>query len=369
MNNRTMGRSKSSKPPRSRSTPSLKTGTSLTKLIGNPTRLERADIQRGILKRGHYFKLICGAGNEDATEVYKLSLVYTLAGALGIDLSARLDVVQAAVRAIDDAEKVATRFGIKAFIRPFLTVSVGMAGDPHVRKAKILADQCTLCNACIPVCPTDAIPKSLVIIESRCIGCGACAVACQDDAVGYAHKEIQMENVLRECVAAGAENVELHAAVIDHAPALEEWRLIARVLPEGFLSVCLDRSYLSNHELRKRVELMLQTAKGRMIVQADGIPMSGGKDDFNTTLQAIATADIVAKMKLPVFILLSGGTNARTVELSRMCGVPYAGVSLGTFARHLVYEFINDPRFPNGGLLDAAVSRARRLVETCHTAA
>lgn len=335
------------------------------KLIGRSSRLERAGIQRRILKRGHFFKLICGAGNEDAAEVYKLSLVYTLAGALGIDLSARLDVVRAAARAIDDAETAAGRFGLKSFMRPFLTVSVGMAGDPHVRKAKILADQCTSCNACIPVCPTDAIPKSLVIIEARCIGCGACAVACQDDAVCYSHKEIKMESVLRECVAAGAENIELHAAVLDHKPALEEWNLIARVLPEGFLSVCLDRGYLSNHELRKRIELMLEAAKGRMIVQADGIPMSGGKDDFNTTLQAVATADIVAKMKLPVFILLSGGTNAKTVELSRACGVPYAGVSLGTFARHLVYEFINDPGFPGDGLLEAAVKRARGLVETC----
>ena len=338
------------------------------KLTGK-ARAERAEIQRQILKRGQFFKLICGAGNEDAKEVYKLCLVYTLAGALGIDLSARLDVVQAAVRAIDDAAKSAKRFGLSSFVRPFLTVSVGMAGDPHVRKAIILPEHCTECNACIPVCPTDAIPKSLVIIESRCIGCGACAVACQDDAVGYSHKEIKMESVLRECVEAGAENIELHAAVIDHKPTLEEWKLVARVLPVGFISVCLDRGYLSNHELRKRLELMLEVAKGRMIVQADGIPMSGGKDDFNTTLQAVATADIVAKMKLPVFILLSGGTNSKTIELSRACGVPYAGASLGTYARHLVYEFINDPRFPGDGLLEAAVERARGLVETCYTAA
>lgn len=338
------------------------------KLTGKPSRAERAQTQRQILQRGHFFKLICGAGNEDAAEVYNLALVYTLAGSLGIDLSARLDVVQAAVRAIDEAERLSGRFGLGSFVRPFLTVSVGMAGDPHVRKAKILPEHCISCNACIPVCPTNAIPESLVIIDSRCIGCGACAVACPDAAIGYSHKEIKMESVLRECVAAGAENIELHAAVIDHDPTLEEWKLIARVLPEGFMSVCLDRGYLSNHELHKRIKLMLEVAEGRMIVQADGIPMSGGKDDFNTTLQAVATADIVAKMKLPVFILLSGGTNSKTIELSRSCGVPYAGASLGTYARHLVYEFINDPLFPDAGLLEAAVQRARGLVETCYAA-
>ena len=61
------------------------------------------------------------------------------------------------------------------------------------------------CNACIPVCPTDAIPDSLFIIESRCIGCGACGVACQDDAIGYTHKDIEIEAVLSECVKAGVE--------------------------------------------------------------------------------------------------------------------------------------------------------------------
>ncbi len=328
----------------------------------NETTQERFELQREILKRGHFFKLICGAGNEDPEEVYKLTLTYALAGALGVDLSARKDVVRAANKALRDAEELAPSFGIREFIRPYLTVSVGMPGDHHVRKAEILAENCTECNACIPVCPTEAIPSELVVIESRCIGCGACMAACQDDAVTYHHKEIETERVLRECIAEGAENIELHAAVIDHTSSLQEWELVARVLPQGFLSVCLDRGYLSNLELKRRIEMMLAVAPDRMIVQADGIPMSGGKDDFNTTLQAIATADIVAKTKLPVFILLSGGTNSKTAELSQSCGIPYAGASLGTFARHLVYKFINDPEFPRQDILKQAVATARELV-------
>lgn len=335
------------------------------KATGKTAAKGRLEAQRRILKAGHFFKLICGAGNEDPDEVYKLSLVYTLAGALGIDLAARADVVTAAKRGVADAKKLAPEYGIKEFIEPYLTVSVGMAGDPHVRKARILDDNCTECNACIPVCPTEAIPKSLTIIESRCIGCGACGVACQDDAIGYSHKTIAMEKVLKECVAAGAENIELHCAVPDHEQSLKEWKIVSDVLPDGFISVCVDRGYLSNHELKKRLELMLEHARGRMIVQADGIPMSGGKDDFNTTLQAVATADIVAKMKLPVYLLLSGGTNSKTVELSKACGVPYAGASLGTYARHLVYEHLNDPAFPAEKALRPAVEKARRLVETC----
>ncbi|PIQ83376.1 MAG: 4Fe-4S ferredoxin [Candidatus Omnitrophica bacterium CG11_big_fil_rev_8_21_14_0_20_63_9] len=335
------------------------------KPTGESVAVDRVELQRQLLQAGRFFKLICGAGNEDAEEVYKLSLVYTLAGTASIDLSAKPDVVAAAKRAVEDAVHLGGTFGITEVLRPYLTVSVGMAGDPHVRKARILEEACTECNACIPVCPTEAIPSSLVIIESRCIGCGACAVACQDDAVAYAHKEIEMEGVLLDCLAAGAENIELHAAVRDHEPVLKEWELITRLLPKNFVSVCLDRRYLSNHELQVRIERMLERAPGRLIVQADGIPMSGGRDDYNTTLQAIATADIVAKTKLPVFILLSGGTNAKTGELAQACGVPFAGLSIGTFARHLVYEFINDPAFPRNGRLEAAVERARALVATC----
>ena len=93
--------------------------------------------------------------------------------------------------------------------------------------------------------------------------------------------------------------------------------------------------------------------------------MSGGQDDYNTTLQAIATADMVAKFNLPVYILLSGGTNSKSIELSKMSGVPYAGVSIGTFARHLIYEYVNDPRFPAMEVLQPAVEKARELVSTC----
>lgn len=335
------------------------------KPTGDLNALSRLERQRQLLKRGRFFKVICGAGNEDADEVYKLTLVYSLANASAVDLSARKEIVLAAKRAVAEAAILAPRFGIERFEAPYLTVSVGMPGDPHVRKAKILAESCTGCNACIPVCPTDAIPKSLVILESRCIGCGACYVACQDDAIGYAHKELGLKEVLSECVAAGAENIELHASVPNHEATMVEWSLINTVLPRGYLSVCLDRSYLSNHELRKRIEMMLQISKGRMIVQADGVPMSGGKDDFNTTLQAVATADIVAKFGLDVHILLSGGTNSKTAALARSCGVPCAGVSIGTFARHLVLEQINNPSFPNEGLLEMAVDRARGLVDAC----
>ena len=70
----------------------------------------------------------------------------------------------------------------------------------------------------------------LTIIESRCIGCGACGVACQDDAIGYAHKEIEIESVLKQCIDAGIENIELHASVIDDKPVLHEWEIVNKII-------------------------------------------------------------------------------------------------------------------------------------------
>ena len=332
-------------------------------LIGNSKK--RFNTQKSIMNNGELFKMICGAGNEDADEVYKLCLVYTLAGAKAIDMSANLDVVKSAVNGVEDAEALLGKYKLKNYTRPYLTVSIGMPGDHHVRKAKIIENKCTECNACIPVCPTDAIPDILTIIESRCIGCGACGVACQDDAIGYSHKEIEIETVLKDCVNAGVENIELHAAVLDDEPVLHEWEIVNNINPFGFNSVCLDRGYLSNQGIKTRIQKMLEICPDRMIVQADGIPMAGGQDDYRTTLQAVACADIVDKFAFPVFILLSGGTNSLSIELSKKCSVPYAGVSIGTYARHLIYEYINDPKFPEKKILDAAVNKAKLLVGTC----
>ena len=60
-------------------------------MIGRYTEL------KNILKKRRYFKIVCGAGNEDPEEVRKLTVVYTLAGAVGIDVSANVEVVKAAM--------------------------------------------------------------------------------------------------------------------------------------------------------------------------------------------------------------------------------------------------------------------------------
>ena len=104
--------------------------------------MNRHEEQKKILDQGRFFKVVCGAGNEDPEEVYRLCLIYTLAGAYGIDLSANLEVVEKGMRGIDKAFEIAPHLGIQLDIRPVITVSVGIKGDPHVRKARIDRETC-----------------------------------------------------------------------------------------------------------------------------------------------------------------------------------------------------------------------------------
>ena len=79
-----------------------------------------------------YFKMICGAGNEDLEEVKRLTMIYTLAGAKGLDISATPSVVESCMEGIDRAFDLSVKLGINLVTRPYIMVSVGMPGDHHV---------------------------------------------------------------------------------------------------------------------------------------------------------------------------------------------------------------------------------------------
>lgn len=99
------------------------------------------------------------------------------------------------------------------------------------------------------------------------------------------------------------------------------------------------------------------------IVQADGFPMSGGKDDYKTTLQAVATAEIIQNAKLPVYTMLSGGTNSKTAELAKMCSIDYNGIAIGTFARKIVSRYIEREDFlRNEYVFNEALKLVRPLI-------
>lgn len=326
--------------------------------------MSRYEELKEILQNRQYFKIVCGAGNEDAEEVRKLSLVYTLAGANGIDVSAKVEVVKGSVAGIERAYELAPKLGKRIKTRPFINVSIGMRGDPHIRKARIDQALCTHCGLCLENCLRQAISTDHQVIEKRCIGCGDCALVCPVNAVSFFDKRNELKKILPECLEQGVETFELHAIIPDDKSVMADWKMMTGILKDNYISMCLDRSQMSDAHLVRRIKAAEELAKGRMIVQADGVPMSGGMDDYNTTLQAVAISDMVAKSNLPVMILVSGGTNSRTGELLKLCGVRAHGVSIGTFARKLVGKYIDHPEFEREpDLLKQAVDIAEKLVK------
>lgn len=318
---------------------------------------------KDLLETGKCFKLVCGAGNEDAKEVEKLVALYSAAGCKFFDLSAKEEVVEAAKKALGDKEG-------------YLCVSVGIKGDPHVRKAQIDYEKCVGCHKCEEICPQKTIHHCKVK-QFRCIGCGKCYSVCKQGAISYISESKNLREVLPPLIAKGIDCIELHAmgkSVMntggqdlenDDYETFEKWNYINE-LYNGMLSICTARQYLSDEKMLERIKLMLKNRSPySTIIQADGYPMSGSKDDYKTTLQAVATAEIVQNEKLPAYLMLSGGTNSKTAELAKMCGINYNGIAIGTFARKIVRQYIDREDFlTNKYAFNSALEIAKNLVKS-----
>jgi len=326
--------------------------------------MTRYEELRDIFEQRRYFKVVCAAGNEDYEEVRRLALVYTLAGATGIDLSAHPGIVEAGVKGIDQAFSQAGALGVVIPHRPYVMVSVGLKGDPHVRKAMILKELCSACESCQEACEQSAITADYEVMAARCIGCGACSEVCLTEAVGFYTRKVDFQEILPQCLKAGAENIELHAAVPDDQAVMRDWQIVASLVPDNFISMCVDRSHLSDHHLANRIRQAKEVAGDRLIIQADGIPMSGSRNDYLTTLQAVAISEVIQRTKTPLMLVASGGTNQKTGTLAKLCEVELHGISVGTFARKLVKQELSHPDFDSDPqIVSRAVNLAKNLID------
>ena len=285
-----------------------------------------------VLNSKKCFKLVCGAGNENLEEVEKLVYLYSKAGCNIFDVSANIDVIKSAKNGLK-------RAGINE--NRFISVSVGIKGDPHVNKAFIDFEKCSKCGTCESFCLQNAISNG-IIDKKKCIGCSKCVEQCPFEAITLQNFPTDLKKIIPEIVAEGVDCIEFHAITNDENEVEEKWQILNDNF-DGILSICIDRAKLSNEKVVQRLQKMLAQRKDyTTIIQADGSPMSGGVDDYKTTLQAVAMAELVQKQNFPVFILISGGTNSKTKELAKLCNLDINGVAIGSYARKIVKDYLCD---------------------------
>jgi ferredoxin len=309
---------------------------------------------KNLLETNKCFKLVCGAGNEDIEEIKRLVYIYALAGCRFFDLTASEEALKVAKEALNLAK-------VKD---AFLCVSVGIKNDPHVNKAVIDYDRCVNCGACEAVCLQGAIHYAKVK-SYKCIGCGKCWRVCSRAAISYRSEEKNLSEILPLLIKNGIDCIEFHAMGLDEEEIYSKWKYINEIY-DGMLSICTSRGKLSDEGLVARVKEMIKGRKPySTIIQADGFPMSGGEDTYKSTLQAVATAEIIQNEKLSVHIMLSGGTNSKTTELAKMCEINYCGVAIGSYARKIVKRYISRSDFwSNPRVVEDAVNIAKPLVES-----
>jgi len=290
------------------------------------------------LNRKNCLKIICGAGNKDLKEITNLCALYASAGCKFFDINASVEAIKAAKAGIKFAGKEKDCF---------ICVSVGTKDDPHFVKCSIDSDKCIGCGKCADICLQKAILKIddyCMVKKDKCVGCGRCIEICKQNAVESYSEEMSFPDIIPKLIKEGIDCLEYHIITDNQKEILDGWKIITN-LYNGPISVCLDRSKFGNETVIKCLKNMKESCNNLFIVQADGAPMSGGKDDYRTTLQAVAMADIVDKSRITPYIFISGGTNSKTIDLASLCSIDVTGISIGSYARKIVKEYIENENF------------------------
>ena len=100
------------------------------------------------------------------------------------------------------------------------------------------------------------------------------------------------------------------------------------------------------------------------IIQADGVAMSGNSDEYGTTLQAVATAQMFQNANLDAYIMVSGGTNTKTTQLAKLCDVHPDCIAVGSYARKIIKDYLAiDNILEDKENLKKAVEIAKNLID------
>lgn len=310
------------------------------------------ELLRKYLDKKGFTKIVCGAGNQNYEQIKNLVALYSAAGAKFFDINASIEAIEAYKEGISYSKTDDC----------LLCLSVGVSDDPHLFKYKINQEKCNKCAKCSIYCIQGAIEKNLSIDEKKCIGCAICKNACKNDAIeGYSKPTHWQENF--EELKKYADCIEFHIVSENISEIDSKWEFLNNNF-DGFLSISINRKILSDNIIIKQLNKMLSIRKPfTTIIQADGVAMSGVDNEYRTTLQAISMSDFISKNFSDTYIHTSGGTNAKTKELLDKFNINSNGIALGTYARKMVIDYINDGDFLNNKeKFDKALKIAKEVV-------
>lgn len=316
----------------------------------------RNDKFKKFLNGGNCFKIICGAGNKDLVGITNLCALYSAAGVRFFDVNSSNEAVRAAKKGFEYSGRDKDCF---------ICVSVGTKNDPHFTKYKINS-RCTNCGKCANLCAQSAVFQSgatFTISSDKCIGCGICANECKYKAIDRYSVATEFEQVIPSLTELGIDCIEYHIISSNFQDIMTGFEQITK-LWKGPLSICLDRSEFGNIEIKNILTEMKNNCSNLFIVQADGSPMTGGKEDYKSTLQAVAMAEIIEKYDITPYIFMSGGTNSKTKELADLCKINYTGLAFGSYARKIVKQYIDDENLlKNPKLFEEALKKAQTFID------
>lgn len=242
---------------------------------------------------------------ENEVLISNLSCILTLSGISSFDVSANPQAVSYVKSGIDKASLISKALFEKINHRPFIKISLG-ALNPFIE-------------------------------EYHCIG----------SKKGIFSIETLKEN-LSNCIKAGSEIIEFHLGMMEEDKFLDIWTIISQFSGDFPSSLNLNRVFLSNAHLVNLIKKAYLITEERTLLQVDGATSEGKDEDYSSTLQSLATSDILIKdLKVKerrkykkLNLTLCGDINSKTTALALICNIDYCGLSLGH--HHIVssFEFI-----------------------------
>ncbi len=284
------------------------------------------------LKRGNWFKLICGASFQHLPAVRNLTLAYTLAGADCIDVAADPAVIAATQEALLVAQSLTEDAQTRGFAftgdLPLLMVSLNDGEDPHFRKAEFNSQDCPsdCSRPCEKICPAQAISFNNTkddfsgVISEKCYGCGRCIPICPYSII-YTKSYISTPREIAPLImSTGIEAVEIHTQV---GRLAEFQRLWAAMTPWADKLKLVAISCNDGEGLIDYLQAIYDVIVPRpqfLIWQTDGRSMSGDIGD-GTTIATVKLGQKVLTANLPGYVQLAGGTNSYTVPKLKAMGL------------------------------------------------